>query len=360
MNKLAAQLFSTCITLASIVAASAAWAQGSPGLIPGQVMTDGFGRLTNSTAAQWNGYFSTKQNFPVPLATTLQPGTVIPDGTTIGLVGGKIAVIALPANLPTSIPNGSIIPSPTLSGTVLGTYTLGGTPTITGLVSINKVAITAPATNATLTIANGKVLVVNNSLTFAGVDGTTMTFPSTSKTIAANDLSNVTVSGDCTNASAAFTCNKTGGVSFATVATSGSATDLTTGTLPAARLSLAPITAALGADVALNNIANYFDGPSIAQGSTGTWWACGTVSLNGNANDGMNIKLWDGTTLINSTFTQIYATGGNISASLCGFISSPAGNIRISVRDVNSTAGSIKFNSSGNSKDSNISAHRIN
>lgn len=40
--------------------------------------------------------------------------------------------------------------------------------------SINKVAITAPATSATLTIANGKTATVNNTLTLAGTDGSTL------------------------------------------------------------------------------------------------------------------------------------------------------------------------------------------
>ena len=53
--------------------------------------------------------------------------------------------------------------------------------------SVNKVAFTAPATNATLTIANGKTLTANHSLTLAGTDSTTMTFPSTSASIARTD-----------------------------------------------------------------------------------------------------------------------------------------------------------------------------
>jgi hypothetical protein len=53
--------------------------------------------------------------------------------------------------------------------------------------SVNKVAFTAPATNATLTIANGKTLTANHSLTLAGTDSTTMTFPSTSATLARTD-----------------------------------------------------------------------------------------------------------------------------------------------------------------------------
>jgi len=53
--------------------------------------------------------------------------------------------------------------------------------------SINKVAITTPATSATLTIANAKTLSVTNSLTLSGTDGTTQTFPSTSATLARTD-----------------------------------------------------------------------------------------------------------------------------------------------------------------------------
>jgi len=53
--------------------------------------------------------------------------------------------------------------------------------------SVNKVAITAPATSATLTIADGKTLTANSSITLTGTDSTTMTFPTTSSTIARTD-----------------------------------------------------------------------------------------------------------------------------------------------------------------------------
>lgn len=56
--------------------------------------------------------------------------------------------------------------------------------------SVNKVAITAPATGATLTIAEGKTLTASNSLTLAGTDATTMTFPTTSATVARTDAAN--------------------------------------------------------------------------------------------------------------------------------------------------------------------------
>jgi len=65
--------------------------------------------------------------------------------------------------------------SPTLTTPTLG---------VASATSVNKVAITAPATSATLTIADGKTLTANNSLTLAGTDSTTMTFPSSSATVA--------------------------------------------------------------------------------------------------------------------------------------------------------------------------------
>ena len=65
--------------------------------------------------------------------------------------------------------------SPTLVTPVLGVATA---------TSVNKVAITAPATSATLTIADGKTLTASNTLTLAGTDATTMTFPTSSATVA--------------------------------------------------------------------------------------------------------------------------------------------------------------------------------
>lgn len=69
--------------------------------------------------------------------------------------------------------------SSTGSGAVVGqTSAVLVTPNIgvATATSVNKVAITAPATSATLTIANGKTLTANNSIAFSGTDGTTQTF----------------------------------------------------------------------------------------------------------------------------------------------------------------------------------------
>lgn len=58
---------------------------------------------------------------------------------------------------------------------------------VASVTTINKVTLTAPASGSTLTIIDGKTLTVNKSLTLEGTDGTTMTFPSTTATIARTD-----------------------------------------------------------------------------------------------------------------------------------------------------------------------------
>lgn len=57
--------------------------------------------------------------------------------------------------------------TPTLVTPVLGIATA---------TSINKVAITAPATGSTLTVADGRTLTASNTVTFAGTDGSTVAY----------------------------------------------------------------------------------------------------------------------------------------------------------------------------------------
>lgn len=120
------------------------------------------------------------------------------------------------------------------------------------------------------------------------------------------------------------------------------------------------ITNALSGDVTLNNTGLYFDGPSIAQGVTGTWFVSGTVTVEDTtgATD-FSVKLWDGTTVIASGAVTTGAANYRATITLSGFIAAPAGNLRLSVKDTSFTTGAIKFNRSGNSKDSIITAIRI-
>lgn len=71
--------------------------------------------------------------------------------------------------------------SPTMTNPSLGVATA---------TTLNNYTFTVPAASATLTIANGKTLTYNNSVTLAGTDGTTMTFPTTSTTLAGRGVAN--------------------------------------------------------------------------------------------------------------------------------------------------------------------------
>ena len=132
-----------------------------------------------------------------PVSGTLTTCTGLPVSTGIsGLGTGVATFLATPtsANLRTVVSDetgtGALVfaTSPTLVTPTLGVATA---------TSINKVTVTAPATSAILTIADGKTLTVNNSITFAGTDATTMTLPSTNATLARTDAAQ-TFTGDQT------------------------------------------------------------------------------------------------------------------------------------------------------------------
>ena len=96
---------------------------------------------------------------------------------------GADEFVLVQSNLTKKITNTNLFTGVTLTSPTLVTPALG----VATATSVNKVTITAPATSATLTLADGKTLTCNNSITFAGTDATTMTFPSTSASIARTD-----------------------------------------------------------------------------------------------------------------------------------------------------------------------------
>ena len=108
--------------------------------------------------------------------------TFIPDATnTSNVFSGTLGTIDVGAvhisgsqiaasNLSNGVTgSGSVVlaTSPTLATPVLG---------VASATSVNKVAITAPATSATLTIADGKTLTASNTLTFTGTDSSSVAF----------------------------------------------------------------------------------------------------------------------------------------------------------------------------------------
>lgn len=214
----------------------------------------------------------------------------------------------------------------TLTTTAPTNVTLPTTGTLASLAGsqalTNKTynGLTINSTTGTLAITNAKTLTASNTLTFSGTDGSTLA-----------------VGTGGTLGTAAYTA--------------------ATAYVP----SNTQITNSIAGDVAMNNTANYFTGPTVAQGSSGTWFASGTVTVNDTgAAASIYCKLWDGTTVIASTLARNIDGTSPESISLSGYLASPAGNIRISCRDITATTGVILFNATGNSKDSSLSAFRVN
>ena len=153
------------------------------------------------------------------------------------------------------------------------------------------------------------------------------------------------------------------GLPNGTVTSVGSGTGLTGGpitTTGSLAVSLSTLTNSLGADVSMTSAATYYTGPTVAQGTSGTWFATGNVTVfDVTSVANVDVKLWDGTTVIASTQVQVSNTTifeNNV--HLSGVISSPAGNIRISAQS-NQTTSQMKFNRNGNSKDSTLTVIRI-
>lgn len=126
-----------------------------------------------------------------------------------------------------------------------------------------------------------------------------------------------------------------------------------------ANVVLQKFTTSLGADVSLTSTSNYFDGPSLSLGA-GIWLLNGTVTvLDTVTNNNIRAKLWDGTTVVSSTSGLIIGTGNPVSIALSGIITNPVANAKISCKPANTTTGVMKFNITGESKDSTLTAVRI-
>jgi len=131
------------------------------------------------------------------------------------------------------------------------------------------------------------------------------------------------------------------------------------GQVPASQLGNVSLANSLSGDVLLNNTANYFDGPQVAQGSVGTWLVMGSVSVTSGAAAQIRVKLWDGATVIASGVASVGAPNQFVCVSLSGVISTPAGNLKLSARDPNNPTGVMVYNQAGDSKEGTITAVRI-
>lgn len=137
--------------------------------------------LTDKTGTGSN-VFATSPTLVTPLLGTPTSGTLtnctgLPVSSGIsGLAAGIATFLATPssANLASAVTDetgsGSLVfaTSPTLVTPTLGAATA---------TSINKMAITAPATSSTLAVADGKTFTASNTITLAAPDSQTYTLP---------------------------------------------------------------------------------------------------------------------------------------------------------------------------------------
>jgi hypothetical protein len=106
-------------------------------------------------------------------------GTISQAQPTVGDISGFGAGISTFLATPSSANLAAAVTGETGSGSlVFATSPSLTTPSIGAATatSVNKVAFTAPATAATLTIANNKTATISNTLTFTGTDGETIPF----------------------------------------------------------------------------------------------------------------------------------------------------------------------------------------
>src|SRR5262249_52699506 len=101
--------------------------------------------------------------------------------------------------------------------------------------------------------------------------------------------------------------------------------------------------------VALNSTSAFFDGPTVSVGGAGTWHCSGTVTVVDAAASGalMVAKLWDGTTVAATGACGVAAGLTFNSIALSGALTSPAGNVRISVNDITTTSGRMVASANG-------------
>ena len=173
---------STYLTSAVTSVTGTSPVSSSGGATPAISLATGYGDTLNPFASKTANYILAAPNGAAGAPTfralvgadipTLNQNTT---GTAAGISGTQTANYVLAA------PNGS---TGTAAFRALVAADIPALSYIaTSATAFNKVTLTAPATSSTLTILDGKTLTANNSLTLAGTDSTTMTFPSASDTV---------------------------------------------------------------------------------------------------------------------------------------------------------------------------------
>ena len=147
--------------------------------------------------------------------------------------------------------------------------------------SATNYTLTLPSISDTLVTLTASQTLTNKTLT-SPIIGTivntgTLTLPTATDTLVArtttDTLTNKTINGGSNTLSAIANAS----LSNSTITIGGISTAL------GATASFSPIANSISGNVALNNTSNYFDGPSVAQGTSGTWFVSGTVTVEDSA-----------------------------------------------------------------------------
>jgi hypothetical protein len=232
-------------------------------------------------------------------------------------------------------------------------------PIASQILSSTRILDSATTTKSILLVLSGITTTTGRNLTVQDADGTlaytAQIATATAASATTGQVAAATV-GVALLAGAAFTGTVTG----ITTTASDNSTKMATTAYVDRLGGASALTNSLSGDVTLNNNTLFFTGPQVAQGSSGTWYATGTVTVtdtSGSANFGA--ILWDGTNIIASGTGSTAGAGVLTSISLSGSLASPAGNIRIAVKDITTNAGFMRFNFSGGGKDCTLSVYRI-
>lgn len=219
--------------------------------------------------------------------TASGPGSV---AATVAVIGGVTVSGA------TGSTNVVFSNSPTLVTPTLG---------VASATSINKVAITAPATSATLTIADGKTLTASNTLTFTGTDASSVAFGTGGTVVYANvtTLSSLVSVGTITtgvwNAGAVTSSGAVTGTNFVVTGSS----------IPANGIYL---NAANNVGVATNSALRwYFNSTGELRGDQST---NNIIGRNNASNQNSNIQIYGSDSQANGAFIGLYGVtqGGGI------------------------------------------------
>lgn len=208
------------------------YAQSSPGLVYGQV----------PTAGQWNSYFAAKQDLLTFPAVNKRGDTMLGPFGTVASTSTAAGFTLPPGTVPTSPVDGNMWMTASgvfarVNGSTVGPFGTAGAGAVSSVFTRTGAVVAASGDYTIAQVTNGLSNALTSSRLFVG-NGS-------------NVATGVVLSGDATLANTgAITVTKTSGTNFAASATTDttSATNITSGTLAAARGGAGNVIGALKGD----------------------------------------------------------------------------------------------------------------